>query len=87
MSDFLLGSIMSSIGFISVAIILWGLIIAAGVLLVIGFVRKSWKALMYSGLAFIIPGIILFTQGGSFRLLLLYPVIAIIFAFVLKRKS
>lgn len=87
MSDFLLGSIMSSIGFISVAIILWGLIIAAGVLLVIGFVRKSWKALMYSGLAFIIPGIILFTQGGSFRLLLLYPMIAIIFAFVLKRKS
>jgi hypothetical protein len=87
MSNFLLGSIMSSIGFISIAIILWGLIIAAGVFLVIGFVRKSSKALMYSGLAFIIPGIILFTQGGSFRLLLLYPLIAIIFAFVLKRKG
>jgi len=87
MSDFLLGSIMSSIGFISIAIILWGLIIAAGVFLVIGFVRKSWKALLYSGIAFIIPGIILFTQGGPFRLLLLYPLIAIIFAFVLRRKG
>jgi hypothetical protein len=87
MSDILLGSIMSSVGFISIAIILWGLMIAAGIFLVIGFVRKSWKALLYSGISFIVPGIILFTQGGSYRLLLLYPLIAIIFAFVLKRKG
>jgi hypothetical protein len=87
MSDFLLGSVMSNIGFISIAVFLWGLIIAAGVFLIIGFFRKSWKALLYSGLALIIPSIILFTQGGPFRLLLLYPLIAIIFAFVLKRKG
>ncbi|MBY0096223.1 hypothetical protein [Mesobacillus maritimus] len=87
MSDILLGSIMSSVGFISIAIILWGLIIATCVFLVFGFVRKSWKALLYSGISFIIPGIVLFTQGGPFRLLLLYPVIAIIFAFVLKRRG
>lgn len=87
MLDFVLGSVMSSIGFISIAVILWGFILVSIVFFVIGFVRRSWKALLYSGLAFIIPGIVLSTQGGLYLFILLYPIISILFAVVIKRRS
>jgi len=87
MHDFFLGTVMSSIGFISIAVLLWGLILVSVIFLVISFVRRTWKSLLYSGIAFIIPGIVLSTQGGIYTFILLYPIISIIFAFVIKRKS
>lgn len=85
MGFFFLGSIISSIGFISIAALLWGLIITSVVLLLFSFKEKSWKLLLFSGLVFIIPGLVLFTQGGAFRLVLVFPVLAIVLAFIMKK--
>jgi hypothetical protein len=87
MEIFSVGFITSHIGFLLVGLFLWGLIIASGLLLIWGLLKKSWKSLLISGLAFLIPSITLSTQQGWFRLFLLLPLIAFSLAFYEKKTT
>lgn len=63
-------------GFFLIAVFLWGLIIGSILLFMRGLWKKSWKAFVWSGIAFIVPAIIFATQKGLFSLFLIIPLIA-----------
>ena len=87
MNNVFIETLISNIGFISIAALLWGLIIVSGISFVVGLLRKSWKAHLLSGLTFIVPGIVLSTQQGYYSLFLLLPLIAFVLAFLIKKTS
>ncbi|WP_338453102.1 hypothetical protein R4Z09_15255 [Niallia oryzisoli] len=60
-----------------VAVFLWGLIFVSIFLAFWGLFKKSWKAFVWSGVAFVIPSIILATQKGLFSLFILLPMSAL----------
>lgn len=86
MGSFSLGIILGHWGFYLVGFLLWGLIVASGVLLIWGIWKESWKALMASGIAFLVPAIILSTQHGWFSLFLLLPLSAFVLTYYTKKK-
>ncbi|MEQ2526721.1 hypothetical protein EKG37_10685 [Robertmurraya yapensis] len=71
--------------FLLVGIGLWGLLILGGLLFLFGLWKKSWLAHFFSGLALLVPAIILATQKGIFILFILLPFIAFGFAVSAKR--
>jgi hypothetical protein len=73
-------------GFLLVGFILWGLMIASVLLFIFGLGKKSWKLFTWSGMAFLIPSIILATQKGLFSLFLLLPLIAFGAAFYMHKR-
>lgn len=79
-------SIVSGIGLLLVGIVLWGLIIASALIFLWALWKKSSKAYLWSGLSFLIPAIVLSTQGGSFLLFLLLPVLAFVLAYFTRKK-
>jgi hypothetical protein len=86
MDFFLLGFNWGDWGLLLVGVLVWGLIIASGLLFLWGIWKKSPKAFLISGLVFLVPSIILFTQPGYTRLFVLLPLLAFILAFVTRRK-
>jgi hypothetical protein len=84
MNSFFVGSVMSSIGFLTIGFIFWGLIAAAGIGFVIALFRRSWKGFLFSGGAFLIPGVVLASQGGYYWLFLLFPLLSILMAIFFK---
>lgn len=87
MEDFLLGWSMGDFGLILVGIIIWGMIIASGLLFLFAIWKKSWKAYLISGLLFLVPSIMLFTQPGATRLFILLPLLAFVLAFIIKKRN
>lgn len=73
------------IGLFVVGFILWGLIVASGLLFLWGLWKRSRKAFLTSGIAILIPAIVLSTQQGVFLLFLLLPVLAFVFAYFTKK--
>ncbi|WP_070119672.1 hypothetical protein [Bacillus marinisedimentorum] len=69
------------VGFVVIGFVVWGLIVASIVLFVSGLLNRSWKHLLYSGLAFLTPAIILSSQQGWYLLFLLVPVAAFVLSF------
>ncbi|NMD70414.1 hypothetical protein HHO41_08915 [Bacillus sp. DNRA2] len=86
MEFFLLGFNWGDWGLLFIGVVVWGLVIASGLLLLWGIWKKSWKALVISGLAFLVPAIILFTQPGFTRLFILIPLLVFILAYFFKKK-
>jgi hypothetical protein len=84
MNDFFVGTILSSVGFLFVGAVLWLLIIVSVVLLLWGGLKKSWKGFFFSGLAILIPAIILSTQKGFFILFLFLPLLAFVIAYLVN---
>ncbi len=76
MMEFLQG-----VGFVVIGFVLWGLIVGSIVLFIMGLLNRSRKHFLYSGIAFLIPAIILSTQQGWYRLFLLLPVAAFVVSF------
>ncbi|KKK36343.1 hypothetical protein WQ57_19860 [Mesobacillus campisalis] len=84
MGSFFVGSIMSGIGFLTISLFFWGLIVAAGLGFVLALLRRSWKGFMFSGTAFLIPGIVLASQEGYYYLFLFFSPLAFIMAILFK---
>lgn len=74
-------------GLFIVGVILWILIGVAVVSLIGGLWKSNSKALLVSGLAFIIPCVILFNAEGWFRLLIILPVIIFALAYYTYKKT
>jgi len=75
-----------NMGFFLVGFILWSLIVVSLVLLIGGFWKKSWKAFLVSGLAMLVPSIMLTTQQGWFSLFVLLPLMVLGLSFYTKKK-
>ena len=76
-------------GFFLVGILLWSLVIAAVVLAIVGFWRKSWQALAWSGIALLPPMLLIFMgeERTWFRLSILLPLLLFIAAFLMKQQK
>lgn len=74
--------------FFLVGFLLWGLLIVAVILLSIGLWKNSWKALLWSGLAFLPPMLLIASgnEGFLFKLALLIPAAVIAGAFYMKKR-
>lgn len=87
MEDFLLGISIGDWGLIFVGVMVWGMIIASGLVFLIAIWKKSWKSYLISGLLFLVPSIMLFTQPGATRLFILLPLLAFVLCFITKKRS
>ncbi len=86
MSFFSAGLILSHWGFYLIGFLLWGLIVASGVLFIWALWKESWKAFLISGISFLIPSVVLSTQHGWFSLFLILPLTAFILSFFTKKR-
>ncbi|KAA9023826.1 hypothetical protein [Niallia endozanthoxylica] len=69
-------------GLLFVSIFFWGLIFVSVCLSIWGLWKKSWKAFVWSGTAFVIPSIILATQKGLLTLFILLPLLSLVAAYL-----
>lgn len=77
-------------GLFLMGILLWSLVIASVVLLVYGLWKRSWKALLWSGAALLLPmGLIAFDGSGSiwFKLSIVPPLLIFIAAYLMKNRK
>ncbi|MGK7376857.1 hypothetical protein ACSFXN_03375 [Planococcus sp. 1R117A] len=70
-------------------ILLWSLVIASVILFVYGLWKSSWKALMWSGTAILLPTILIFMgdDGIWFRFSILVPIAIFAAAYYMKHKT
>jgi hypothetical protein len=77
-------------GLFLMGILLWSLVIISVVLFVYGLWKSSWKALLWSGVAILLPTVLIFmgeNQGIWFRLSILVPIAIFAAAFFMKQKT
>lgn len=76
-------------GLFLMGILLWSLVIAAVVLAIIGLWKRSWKALVWSGVALLLPTLLISMdgQGMWFRLAILLPLLLFVAAFLMKYQK
>lgn len=74
-------------GFYWVGFIFWILIGAALLLSVYGLWKKSWQALIISGIAFLLPMLYFGGAQNWLRLLALVPIIPFVLAYYTKKRS
>ena len=70
-----------------VGLVFWVLIVVALLFLVIGIVKKTWKPLIISGLAFLLPSLYFGGAENWFRLFVLTPLLPFILAFAYFTKK
>lgn len=73
-------------GFFWVGLIFWLLLGASVLLFIWGLWKKSWKALLISGIALVLPSLYFLGGNNWFRLVSLLPLIPFLLAFH-TRKS
>ena len=75
--------------FFLMGILLWSLVIASLVLLVWGLWKQSWKALVWSGAALILPMALIFMgdQGIWFKFSVVPPLMIFAAAFYVRQRS
>lgn len=75
-------------GLFMMGILLWSLVIISAALFVYGLWKNSWKALMGSGAALLVPTLLIFMGGHGiwFRLSILVPIAIFAAAFFMKQK-
>ncbi|GKW45800.1 hypothetical protein [Planococcus sp. NCCP-2050] len=76
-------------GFFLVGILLWALVIVSIVLFIYGLWKQSWKTLVWSGAALLVPMLSIFLggQGIWFRLCIVPPLAIFAVAYYLKQKT
>ena len=77
-------------GLFLMGILRWSLVIASVVLLVYGLWKRSWKALLWSGAALLVPmGLIAFDGSGSlwFKLSIVPPLLIFAAAYLMKHRK
>ncbi|MEH7348723.1 hypothetical protein [Gottfriedia acidiceleris] len=78
---------MEQAGFYWVAIVFWGLIVFGLFLWAWGLWKKSWKSLLMSGIALILPMLYFVGANNLFRFLALVPLIPFALAFYTKKRK
>lgn len=66
--------------------IFWTLILTALLLSVYGLWKKSWQALLISGVAFLLPMLYFGGAENGFKLLALVPLVPFVLAYYTKKK-
>ncbi|MGV2941268.1 hypothetical protein AB5I83_16820 [Mesobacillus sp. LC4] len=66
--------------------IFWLLVVAFGFLLIGGFIAKSWKLLLMSGLAVTLPSLYFLGAENWFRVLALVPLVPFGLSYFMVRK-
>ncbi len=74
-------------GFYWVGFIFWILIGAAFFLFIYGLWKKSWQALLISGIAFLLPMLYFGGAENWFRLLALVPLIPFVLAYYTRKRA
>nr|WP_316047060.1 hypothetical protein [Planococcus glaciei] len=76
-------------GLFVMGILLWSLVIASVILFIYGLWKSSWKALVWSGAAILVPMMLIFLggQGIWFRLSILVPIAIFAAAYYMKQKT
>lgn len=76
-------------GFFLVGILLWALVIGSIVLFIYGLWKHSWKVLVWSGAALLVPMLSIFLggQGIWFRLCIVPPLAIFAAAYYMKQKT
>ncbi|UPM56221.1 hypothetical protein [Gottfriedia acidiceleris] len=78
---------MEHAGFYWVGLIFWLLISSGFILLVLGLWKKSWKTLIVSGIALIVPTLYFGGAESWFRLFVFLPLIPLALALIIKRTN
>jgi len=75
-------------GLFIAGIVLWSLVILSVVLLVFGIWRKSWQAVALSGVALLLPSLLIFMgdDGLWFKLAIVPPILLFAGAYYMKYK-
>lgn len=73
-------------GFYWAGLIFWILIGASLLLFIWGRWKKSWKALLVSGMALLLPSLYFGGAENWFRLLVFLPLIPFVFAYYTKKE-
>ncbi|PLS17374.1 hypothetical protein CVD28_12475 [Bacillus sp. M6-12] len=74
--------------FFIVGIVYWTLLVFSGVCVIWGFWKKSWKAIMISGYALLLPALSLYFGGaeGWLKLPILLPMLLFWLAYLMKNR-
>ncbi len=78
---------MENAGFYWVGLIFWLLISSGCVLLVFGLWKKSWKTLIMSGVALILPTLYFGGAESWFKLVEFLPMIPLALALIIKKTN
>ncbi|PGM53325.1 hypothetical protein [Bacillus sp. AFS053548] len=78
---------MENAGFYWVGLIFWLLISSGCVLLVFGLWKKSWKTLIMSGVALILPTLYFGGAESWFMLVAFLPMIPLALALIIKKTN
>ncbi|MEE3953480.1 hypothetical protein [Peribacillus frigoritolerans] len=73
-------------GFFLVGLVFWTLIGASLLLFIWGLWKKSWKALLISGIALVPPSLYFLGGNSWFRLVALLPLISLLLAFYTRKN-
>jgi hypothetical protein len=75
-------------GLFIAGIVLWSLVIISVMLLVFGIWRKSWQALAFSGVALLLPSLLIFMgdDGLWFKTAIIPPILLFAGAYYMKHK-
>ncbi|WP_129690984.1 hypothetical protein [Gottfriedia acidiceleris] len=74
-------------GFYWVGLIFWLLISSGIILLVWGLRKKSWKTLIVSGVALILPTLYFGGAESWFKLVAFLPMIPFVLAYIIKKTN
>ncbi|MGG0178835.1 hypothetical protein [Gottfriedia acidiceleris] len=78
---------MEHAGFYWVGLIFWLLFSTGFILLVLGLWKKSWKSLVVSGVALILPTLYFGGAENWFKLVVFLPIIPLALAFIIKKTN
>jgi len=73
-------------GFYWVGLIFWILIGASLLLFIWGLWKKSWKALLMSGISLLLPSLYFGGAENWFRLLVLLPLVPFVLAYCTRKR-
>ena len=78
-----------TMGFFLVGILLWSLVFVSIILFIYGLWKRSWKVLVWSGAALLVPMLSIFLggQGIWFRLCIVPPIAILAAAYYMKQKT
>ena len=78
---------MEHAGFYWVGLIFWLLISSGFILLVLGLWKKSWKTLVVSGVALILPTLYFGGAENWFKMVVFLPLIPLVLAYIIKKNN
>jgi hypothetical protein len=72
--------------FFLLGLLFWSLVAGSLLLFIGGIVKKSWKSLLISGVAFLLPSLIIGGAQGWMRMIVIMPWVAFILSYYFRKK-